>query len=471
MNKTKIIATIGPSSQDEKILRNLILSGVDIIRLNLVYSNRTFCDEMIEKINKINKELNRFVSIMLDLEGPRLKTGKFKEGSISLKKEDKIQIHKQEILGDVTKFSVNYEKIVEEVKSGTLLKINDGLVELEVIENEPDFLVCSVVKEGIINDFSSIHIPGIHLSIPFISKKDREDILYACEKKVDFLALSHVTSSEDVLEVNDLLIELENDHMGILSKIENESAWNDIDEIIKVSEGIIVARGDLGIDLPIERVPGIQKMVINKCHRMGKASVVATELVSSMQTIPRPTRAEVSDIANAVLDGTDAVLLTGETTIGKYPMETVSMIEKVMKAAEEDLNYLELLDQAMRTEKQDTTGVLAYSVAEAANRLKCKAIVTPTISGFTAKKISRFRPMCPILAISPNIETVKNLSIYFGIQGVFIDELNSFDKVLTKASEVAKKWLTTETKDKIIITGGYPFKETKHTNFMKIEEI
>lgn len=471
MNKTKIVATIGPSSREETTLRNLILSGVDIIRLNLGYSNSLFCDEIIEKVNHLNKELHRFVSIMLDLEGPRLKTGKFIEEKMLLKKDDEIRIYKQELVGDSTKFCVNYKEIVEEVKAGTLIKVNDGLVELEVLESEKDFLLCKVLKEGIISDFSNIHIPGVHLSIPFISLKDRKDIMYACEKKVDFLALSHVTSSEDVLEVNDLLIELGNDHIGILSKVENESAWNDIDEIIKTSEGIIIARGDLGINLPLERVPGIQKMVINKCHRMGKASIVGAELISSMETEPRPTRAEVSDIANAVLDGTDAVLLTGETTVGKYPMETVEMIEKVMEAAEEDINYLEFLDQAMRTEKQDTTGILAHSVAEAANRLKCKAIVTPTISGYTAQKISRFRPMCPILAISPSIETVKRLSIYFGIQGVVIDELNSFDKVLTKSSEVAKTWLNAQKQDKIIITGGYPFKEVKHTNFMKIEEI
>ena len=233
----------------------------------------------------------------------------------------------------------------------------------------------------------------------------------------------------------------------------------------------MVARGDLGVELPMERIPRIQKMIINKCHIEGKISIVATELLSSMENIVRPTRAEVADIANAVLEGTDAVMLSGETTIGNYPVETMDVMSKIIESTEQDQNYYEFLDTSMRSEKQDITGSVAYSAVECAIRLKCKAIVTPTISGYTARKISRFRPNCPIIAITPDINVVKNLSLYYGIYPVLEHDVNSFDKIMKISKEKAKNILKLEEKDKIIITGGYPFKEVKHTNFMKIEEV
>lgn len=307
--------------------------------------------------------------------------------------------------------------------------------------------------------------------MPFLSNKDRNDILYANQMKVDYLALSFVSSAEDVLNVNDILIDLNNDHIGIIAKIENERAVEEIDEIIKVSEGIMIARGDLGVEVPMERVPGIQKSIISKCHNMGKVSIVATELLATMETNTRPTRAEVSDVANAVLDGADAVMLSGETTVGKFPLETLSIMEKIIESAEEDINYFEMLDKAMRTEKQDITGMIAYSVAECADRLKCKAIIAPTISGYTARKMSRFRPSCPIIAVSPDINTVKSLNLHFGVTPVLIEDLSSFDKIIKKSKEITKSLMDTAEGDKIIVTGGYPFKEVKHTNFMKIEEL
>ncbi|MCI8544791.1 MAG: pyruvate kinase [Bacilli bacterium] len=471
MNKTKIIATIGPASSDETTLKSLITDGMDVVRLNLTHADYDFCTDVIDKIHKLNEELKTNVSIMLDTEGPNVRVGKFVGGKAFLAKGDYIRIYMEDLVGDSTKFSVNYKGLLNDVKYNSILKLDDGMIELEVVEKGTNYLLCEVLKEGVIEDNKGLNAPGIKLSMPFLSSKDKNDILYANQMKVDFLALSFVSSAEDVLSVNDILIDLNNDHIGIIAKIENERAVEEIDDIIKVSDGIMIARGDLGVEVPMERVPGIQKSIISKCHNMGKVSIVATELLATMETNTRPTRAEVSDVANAVLDGADAVMLSGETTVGKFPIETLSIMEKIIESAEEDINYLELLDKAMRTEKQDITGMIAYSVAECADRLKCKAIIAPTISGYTARKMSRFRPSCPIIAVSPDMNTVKSLNLHFGVTPVLIEDLSSFDKIIKRSKEITKSLMDTTEGDKIIVTGGYPFKEVKHTNFMKIEEL
>jgi len=471
MNKTKIIATIGPASSDETTLKSLITDGMDVVRLNLTHADYDFCTDVIDKIHKLNEELKTNVSIMLDTEGPNVRVGKFVGGKAFLAKGDYIRIYMEDLVGDSTKFSVNHKGLLNDVKYNSILKLDDGMIELEVVEKGTNYLLCEVLKEGVIEDNKGLNAPGIKLSMPFLSSKDKNDILYANQMKVDFLALSFVSSAEDVLSVNDILIDLNNDHIGIIAKIENERAVEEIDDIIKVSDGIMIARGDLGVEVPMERVPGIQKSIISKCHNMGKVSIVATELLATMETNTRPTRAEVSDVANAVLDGADAVMLSGETTVGKFPIETLSIMEKIIESAEEDINYLELLDKAMRTEKQDITGMIAYSVAECADRLKCKAIIAPTISGYTARKMSRFRPSCPIIAVSPDMNTVKSLNLHFGVTPVLIEDLSSFDKIIKRSKEITKSLMDTTEGDKIIVTGGYPFKEVKHTNFMKIEEL
>ncbi len=470
MKKTKVIATIGPASKDIEILKNLMLSGMDVARINLRYADKEFCEDIVNKIKNLNKELKTNTAILFDLEGPDITVGHFSGGSAYLNKGDKIRVYMDEVLGDSTKFSISYPNLINEIKVNNVLKINDGLIELKIIDKEINYLLCEVISGGFIEDGKGVNV-GIHLNIPFLRTKDIEDIKLANELNIDYLALSKVSSYEDVLSVNDMLINLGNDHIAIISKIENEHALDEVDEIIKNSEGIIVARGDLGVELPMERLPKIQKMIINKCHIAGKISVVATELLSSMENVARPTRAEVADIANAVLEGTDAVMLSGETTIGNYPVQSLEIMSKIIEETEVDQNYYEFLDTTMRTEKQDITGSVAYSAVECAIRLKCKAIVTPTISGYTARKISRFRPNCPIVAITPDINVVKNLKLYYGIYPVLESDINSFDKIMKISKEKTKNILKLEEKDKIIITGGYPFKEVKHTNFMKIEEV
>lgn len=470
MKKTKIVATLGPSSKDEATIKEMILSGMDIARINMKHSTYKFAESVIKTIKKLNDDLDTNVAIMLDLKGPDLTVGKFEGGTAYFTKGTKIRIYNDEIIGDSTKFSVNTKDFVKKVKVNTTIKLADGLIELFVIDKEDDCLICNVITGGFIEDNKGVNIKNCPLDLPFLSNKDIEDIKFANKMNVDYLALSFVSCVEDVLKVNDLLIELDNSHIAIISKIETSDAIEDIDGIIENSDGVMVARGDLGVEIPIERVPGIQKQVISKCHRYGKVSLVSAEMLLSMENNVRPTRAEVSDVANAVLDGVDCVILSGETTIGKYPVITIDTMSKIIESTELDLNYYEFLDKTMRTEKQDISGNIAYSTVECADRLKCKFIVVPTMSGYTAKRISRFRPKCPIIALSPDKDVVKELAMYYGIYAVHIGDVKTFDKMMKVVHDTAVN-LGSNTGDKVIITGGYPFREVKHTNFMKIEEI
>ena len=471
MNKTKIIATVGPATASKEMIRQLMLNGVDAFRINMSHSDDDFCRNIVRIVNELNIELNTYVAIMIDIKGPIVRIGKVQNNNAFLKKGDKIRVFMDNVLGDCTKFSVDYPNLIKDVPLNATLKIDDGLVELIVLDKGNDYLLCEVLKEGNIASHKTMNVLNIKLNRPFLDEKDKRAIMLAHELNADFLALSFISSSEDVLEVNDLLINMGNDHLQIISKIENDHAVDDIDNIIKVSDGIMIARGDLGAQIPLERIPGIQKKIISKCHSKGIISIVATELLSNMTNLERPTRAEVSDIANAVLDGTDAVMLSGETTVGRYPVEALNMMEKIIKAAERDIDYNSVLQKSIQTEKRDMTGTLAYSVVGCALNLQCKAIFTPTMSGYTAKKISRFRPICPIIAPSPNIGTVKSLALNFGVYPVLIHDLKSLDAIIEESKKIAQDILALTRKDNIIITGGYPFKKVKTTNFMKIEEI
>lgn len=470
MNKTNIIATIGPATSTKEMLKSLIVSGVSVFRINLNYMDHVFCEDVINKIRCIDKELDTVTAIMLDTVGPDIKTGAFFGGKANFTSGMKIRIYNYSMVGDETKLYIDYNNLVDGIKCNTIIKLNNGRVVLNVIDKDVDYLLCEVITGGEVIDFSSVHIDD-DLKMPFLSSRDINDIKFADKMNVDFLALSLVGSSEDVLTVNDLLIELGNDHLSIISKVEKMSAVNDIDDIIRVSDGVMLTRGDLGVEIPVERIPGIQKMIVNKCHVVGKISIIATEVMSSMEHSLIPSRAEVSDVANAVLDGCDAITLSLETMKGSYPLETVDMIKKVIITSEGDIDYFDLIDRAKRSENNDITGTLAHSVIELATRLNCKAIVAPTISGYTAKKMSRFRPSCSIIAISPDINTVKSLKLYFGVYPVLIKELKTIDDTILKSKEIVSNLFELSKGDKIVVTGGYPFSKVKHTNFIKIEEI
>lgn len=471
MNKTKVIASVGPASDSKDMLSELMLHGVDVFRLNTTHADFSYCEKVIDRINEINKELNLNISIMLDLVGPTVQVGSFEDGEIFLKTGEEVSISREKIIGSNKAFSTTYPGFIDDVSIGKELKLDDGKIILKVISKKDDRLVCEIIQGGILRDSKSINVPGAILNLPFLGKEDKKRIKYAHDKNLDFLALSFVSNREDVLSVEDMLIDLGNDHLGIISKIENERALEEIDSIIDVSDAVMVARGDLGVELPFERLPGIQKSIIHKCHIAGTVSIVATEILSSMEEEIMPSRAEVSDLANAVLDGVDAVMLAAETTIGEHPLETLVMMERIIASSENDVDYNGFTDISARTEKQDITGNIAYSVADTANRLKANAIVTPTKTGYTARKISRFRPRCPILALSPDISTVKSLALYFGVQAIHVEKLEKLDEMLDVSKKMVKKYAKAKEGSIYILTGGYPFEGVKHTNLMRIGEI
>lgn len=464
MKKTKVIGTIQSDNQIEAI-SHFVESGVDAIHIPFNVATESFLDTIVAQVKKVNQDLKRNVAIILDIEGPRVFTGNFIDGRASFKTGDKIRIYMEDIFGDSTKFSVSYSSLLEDVRTNTEIKVGDNLVTFKVLEKGRDYLLCEVIMGGEVTSHSQVTVLDATLELPFISDKDEKMISYASKLGIDYLALSMVHSSEDVLFVNDLLITLKNDTTGILVTMDNEKAIDDIDEILKVCDGIIVSRSCLERELPMERIPAIQKLIIHKCHMLGKVSIVSLEFTPSVNA--KPNRSEVSDIASAVLESCDALLL--DTTL--FSGEVLSVLSRIIESSETDVNYYDLLDISMRTEAQDTTGWIAYSVTECADRLKTKAVVAPTMSGYTAKKISRFRPMCPIVAITPDVSVAKMLSIYYAVYSVVEKNIKSFDSMMDISKEIVKNLKLGQPYDKFVITGGYPFKNVKHTNFMKIEEV
>ena len=475
MNKTKVVATIGPSTNTYDKIKNLILGGMNVARINMCYADYDYCKNICDIINSLNIELGTNVAVMLNLKGPEVRCGKFNNGETFLRLGDKVKIYMEEVIGDSTKFSVSYPELIKDVYHNTEIKIRNGNVSLMVIDKNTDsngnFLLCEVINEGVVRDNQTIIIPGIKLNIPFLSRKDKNDILLANKLDVDFIALECVNSDEDIKEVNDILLELKNDHINIICKVESTIGIKNIDKIIKHADGIIIDRGSIGTYSNMMDVPKIQKEIISKCHEAGIVSVIATELLSSMESSSLPTRAEINDIANSVLDGTDAVMLCGETTIGRYPIESLIMLIKILKAAEADINHEEFMKKAVETESTDVTGIISHSVVDAAHRLKCKCIVAPTMSGYTARKMSRYRPNCPVVAITPNSKATKSLQLHYGIKAVLIENLNSLDKIFETSKTIVSDLLSLQKGDKFVITGGYPFKDIKYTNFMRVDEI
>lgn len=470
MKKTKIICTIGPASNEIEVLRKMIESGMDVARFNLSHASFATCHEVIQKIRSLEKEYDKAIGIFFDTNGPELRLGRLKEGKSFLKKDSEVRIYGNDILGDEHSFSINYADLVRDVSMNTKLLLNNGKVVLTIANKLEDCIVCKVEEEGFIYSNRTVHIPNIRFQMDYLTERDKENIRFAVEEKVDFLALSYVRSHFDVLDVTDYLIELGDDHIQLISKIENSDAIEEIDDILRDSDGIMIARGDLGVEIPMEKLPGVQKVIIDKAGQANKISIVATEMLSTMENDNQPTRAEISDVYNAVVDGSDAVMLSGETTIGNYPIETVEMMSKIIVSAEEDINYIELLETTNRNERQDVTSAIAYAVVDSANRLKLNAIVASTNSGYTAKKISRLRPMCPIMATSPNEETVRSLTLYFGIYPKLVNEYLSTDEIVDSCKREVIKEFHLITGDTIVITGGFPA-SLNNTNFMKIEEI
>ena len=468
MKKTKIICSIGPSSYNYETFKQMVLNGMNVARINFSHATEDEKKTVLGLVKRINEEMDRHIAVLFDTKGPDFRTGMMENDSIKLESGKTIKIVKDDILGTEEAFTVNYPKALNSIKVGNEILLEDGLMKLKVIKELKNGVKCEIIDGGILGNKKGVNVPGVNLKMPFISKLDKEDIIYACKNDGDFLALSFVSSADDVKEVRKMLKERGRADMQIISKIESSRGIKNLDEIIKVSDGIMVARGDLGVEMPMDSLPILQKQIIEKCRKIGRTCIVATEMLASMYTNARPTRAEISDIANAVLDGTDAVMLSGETTLGKHPIDAVRYMAEACETAENFYNY----EHQNVFAKNSIPSAIAHNVVETANLLDIKVIVAATTSGYTAKKIATLKPKSSIIATCMSEKVAKSLALNYGVYPCVVEEFNSLDKIINTAKTVAIKNDNLKEKDRIIITGGFPKSiGKKTTNFMKIDTI
>ena len=467
MKKTKIICSIGPASDSVEVMSEMVKKGMDCARINLSHATEEGILKTIDTVKKVRKACNAPIAIMYDTKGPEFRTLEFESGGTSLQKGDTIKMSKTCIHGNEEEFGVNHSEAIDFIEVGNKVLIDNALLELEVIEKHEDFLVLKALNNGKIQNHKTINVPGVDLKLEFISDIDEKDIAFAAKHACDYLALSFVTAKEDVIAARKIIEDAGGDAL-IISKIESQKGIENIDDIIEVSDGIMVARGDLGVEVPMEKLPMLQKAIIRKCREKGKFAIVATEMLASMYESPRPTRAEVSDVANAILDGTDCVMLSGETTVGKYPIESVEIMSRICKYVESTIDYTK------HTAYKGTIGIsdtIAKLVIAAVEYNDIKLIVTPTMTGFTARKISNFRPNPLILAICPSNEIAEKIVLNFGVKVVTTDIFRDMEKMGKNAKEIAKKEFNLNKGDLIVITGGFPLGEAKKTNSIRIVEI
>ena len=453
--KTRIVCTIGPASEDKKVLTKLVQAGMNVMRLNFSHGDFEEHGGRIKTLREINKELNKNVAILLDTKGPEIRTGDFVDGKTEFKKGQVSTICVEDIVGTSERFTITYKDLYKDVKPGGFILVNDGQVELLVDHVEGTDIVCICANDGIVKNKRGINVPGIKLGFDYLSEKDIGDLTFGCQQGVDFIAASFVRRPQDVLDVKKLLIENGRPEIQIIAKIENSEGVENMDEILKVADGIMVARGDLGVEIPAEDVPLIQKELINKCRAAGKIVITATQMLDSMQENPRPTRAEVSDVANAIYDGTDAIMLSGESAQGKYPVEAVETMTKIALKTEGTLDYASLQRKAIRTAPLDQSEAICMSVAEIASKFNVAAIVAFTDSGFTARKMSRYRTKSMIIAATPNEQTTRALAINWGVKSLLCKQMDTRAAMIEYAQVIAKENLV-EPGEQIIVTAGTP---------------
>ncbi|HZG72312.1 MAG TPA: pyruvate kinase [Chondromyces sp.] len=469
MRNTKIVCTIGPASEKPEVLKELILAGMNVARLNFSHGSHEEHAARIETIRACAKEAGRNVAILLDTKGPEIRTGLLEEGQITLKAGDLFILTTEEVIGNQEKVSVTYDKLPEDVFVGAKILVDDGLIELEVESINGNDIHCRVVDGGVLKNRKGVNLPKIATGLPGITEKDIEDITFGIEMNVDFIAASFVRKAADVLQIREIL-ERDGAEISIIAKIENEEGVTNAEDILKVADGLMVARGDLGVEIPAEEVPLVQKRLIMACNKAGKPVITATQMLDSMQNNPRPTRAEASDVANAIFDGTDAIMLSGETAAGKYPVESVETMDKIAKRAESSSYYKEKKTASKETDI-NITDAMAKAVTLTAKALQAKAILTPTESGYTAKNVSKYRPCCPIIAITPHEKVMNRLALVWGVHSILLETPDHTDETMEKSIEAAVKKEFIQTDDVVVITAGVPLREPGTTNLMKVQVV
>ena len=469
MRKTKIVCTIGPASESEEMLEKLMNAGMNVARLNFSHGSHEEHKARIDTIRKVAKRLNKTIGLLLDTKGPEIRTHNMKDGLIVLEKGKEVIVSMNEVEGTPEKFSVTYENLINDVNIGSYILLDDGLVELQVKEINKDKgeVKCDILNTGELKNKKGVNLPGVKVNLPGITDKDADDIRFGIKENVDFIAASFVRRPSDVLDIRQILEE-EKAEITIFPKIENQEGIDNIEEILEVSDGLMVARGDMGVEIPPESVPMVQKDLIRKCNKLGKPVITATQMLDSMQRNPRATRAEASDVANAIYDGTDAVMLSGETAAGQYPEESVKTMRNIAVSAEAAQDYKKLLSDRTKLVETSLVNAIGVSVAHTALNLNVKAIVAATESGSTARTISKYRPHSDIIAVTPSEKTARQCAIVWGVNPVVKEGRKTTDALLNNAVATAVETGRVSNGDLIIITAGVPTGEKGTTNMMKI---
>lgn len=476
MRKTKIICTMGPSTDKPGVLKELIMGGMNVARLNFSHGSHEEHGARMKAIKSVREECGKSVAIMLDTKGPEIRVRDFADGKVLLENGQDFTLTADDSLGDNTHAAITFTDLYKDVKAGTNILIDDGLIEMMVKEIKGTDIVCTVVNGGYVSNHKGVNVPGAHINMDFLSDIDKSDILFGIEQDVDFIAASFVRCADDVRQIRKLLDDNGGKGINIISKIENQEGLDNIDEIIDASDAIMVARGDMGVELPEEEVPIAQKVIIKKVYEAGKQVITATQMLDSMIRNPGPTRAEVTDVANAILDGTDAIMLSGETAVGKFPVEAVKMMCEIAVETEQYFDYEKYASEMESHMKNDISNVVAYSSMHAAKSLKAKFIITPSISGFTAKIISKYRPQTPVIGMSPNERTLRRMQIYWGVYPLASTKIENEHALIERSINILKNLEYVKKDDTIVITAGVAPSEdmpevSGNTNTMRVSLI
>ena len=472
MQKTKMIFTIGPASDSEEVLRKFIEIGMSAARLNFSHGTHESHKEKIDLIKRLRTEMNTPTAIILDVKGPKIRTHNFINDGVELNEGDDFTfICGDEILGDKTQCSISYKELYEDIKIGGEILVDDGLLRFKVTGVDGNKIHTKVTVGGMIKNHKGVNIPNVIIRLPAITEKDIDDIIFGCKMEVDFIAASFIRKASDILDIKKVLAENGGEHIKIIAKIETQEGVDNIDSIIEVADGIMVARGDMGVEIPIQKVPINQKLIIKKCNEAGKIVITATQMLDSMIRNSLPTRAEASDVCNAIFDGTDAIMLSGESASGLFPIEAATTMSNIAQEAEKYLDYNHLTARLREPSLTDYAAAISYSACRTANLLNAKAIVAATKSGATAKLLSRYRSKAPVIAITPYDYVRRGLNLNFGLIPMKCDMFNTTDEIINEAKNVVSKLGITNPGDDIIVAAGMPTTQTGGTNMLKIEKL
>lgn len=470
LRKAKIVCTIGPASESVETLKKLIDAGMNVARLNFSHGSHEEHAARIENIREASRQTGKAVAILLDTKGPEIRTGSLEVDAVELIEGNRIVLTTEDVAGNAERVSITYQELPADVAAGDTILIDDGLIGLTVEEVRPTEIVCLIKNGGTLKSKKGVNVPGVSINLPGITEKDAQDIEFGIKQGVDFIAASFVRKAADILEIRQIL-EQHGASIDIIAKIENQEGVDNVDEILVVSDGIMVARGDLGVEIPAEEVPLVQKQLIKKCNELAKPVITATQMLDSMQRNPRPTRAEASDVANAIFDGTDAIMLSGETAAGKYPVESVETMDRIALRAEQELNYREILHKQMIMKHVTITDAISQAVASSALDLNAAAIITATESGHTARMVSKFRPKAPIVAVTPHAGVIRRLALVNGVYPVLGEIAHTTDEMLDRSVQESLQSGYVRHGDLVVITAGVPVREVGTTNLMKIHVI